>query len=182
MDQRLVLSPAAARLLASMSRQIAERLPTDASDTTGDLDQQPSATAGHENNADASLASEQPRVTCSSAVLDTPAPVAAIGERPAWQAQRDAVNELAVSAATLRLLHIQIGSLVKVGSVCGLSCALHAVQGMRHELVDYALASQNSNRTAIKRMVAPHSAHVIAGLECCCHGCTRPPGEAHRTC
>lgn len=114
--QRSAISPAAARLLASFSRQIAERLPAETSDTTADVEQQASTAGRPDSDAEPLSAPEQPRVTCSAAVLDAPIlakPAAPGGERPAWQAQRDAANELSVSESTLEMLHLQSGALVK---------------------------------------------------------------------
>lgn len=118
-DHRSALSPAAARLLASVSRQIAERLPADACDDAHASVTQSGSTAGSDSNAAQNASINLPQVTFGAAVLDVPAPLAksssAAGSNPSrWTEQRDTSAEVALTSKGLQKLGLQSGALVKV--------------------------------------------------------------------
>lgn len=120
-EHRSALSPAAARLLASVSRQIVDRLP-DPADAAADTSAGPvNARSSSEAGAAVNATANQPRVTCEAAVLDAPVPsdarcATADGGTPAWHERRDVSNVVAVTCGTLQSLNVQSGALVKV---CG---------------------------------------------------------------
>ena len=110
-DGAFPLSPQAAWLLASLSRQLADSLPAPASNGDAALD------TGHAlltpaADADEELYSRGPRATCIAVVLG--APVRISDDRPAWLADRDATAEVVASADTLVALRLKSGALVKV--------------------------------------------------------------------
>ena len=110
------LSPAAARLLASVSRQIADKLPAAAASDTA----QPGTTAPLVDGADS--ATQQPHVICAVATLDVPVSstscsTAAGDATSDWRLRRDVSAEVAVLSATLQALGVSSGAFVKASHV-----------------------------------------------------------------
>jgi hypothetical protein len=124
-EHRSTLSPAAARLLASISRQIADRLPVAAASDISEPDPATLSTDGVE------AACQKSHAVCSVSVLDAPVSANASSTGPGaatseWLWRRDVSTEIAVSPATLRALDIGSGDLVKAShaewSLCYSPC------------------------------------------------------------
>ncbi len=111
-QHRSALSPAAARLLASVSRQIADKLPAAAASEGAE----PETAAVLSEQADS--ATQQPHALCAVATLDIPVSsetynTAAVDATSTWHLRRDVSTEVAVLPATLRALGVSSGALVK---------------------------------------------------------------------
>lgn len=109
------LSPAAARLLASVSRQIADKLPAAAASDAA----QPGTTAPLFDGAD--LTAQQPHAICAVATLDVPVSLQIRGTGAGdatsdWHLRRDVSTEVAVVPVTLQALGLPSGALVKVST------------------------------------------------------------------
>ena len=110
------LSPAAARLLASVSRQIADKLPVAAASDAAE----PGTAAPLSDGADS--AAQQPHAICAVATLDVPVSLQLRGTGAGdatsdWRLRRDVSTEVAVLPATLQALGVSSGALVKASHV-----------------------------------------------------------------
>lgn len=110
------LSPAAARLLASVSRQIADKLPAAAASDAA----QPGPTAPLFDGVDSTA--QQPHAICAVATLDVPVSLqlrstGADDATSDWRLRRDVSTEVAVLPATLQALGVSSGAFVKASDV-----------------------------------------------------------------
>jgi hypothetical protein len=115
-QHRSALSPAAARLLASVSRQIADKLPAAAASDNAEFE----GAALLSEQADS--ATQQPHAICAVATLDVPVSsetcdTAAGDATSDWPLRRDVSTEVAVLPATLQALGVSSGALVKASHV-----------------------------------------------------------------
>ena len=115
-QHKSALSPAAARLLASVSRQIADKLPAAAASTAA----QPGTTAPLLDGADSTA--QQPHAICAVATSDVPVSLQLRGTGAGdatsdWRLRRDISTEVAVLPATLQALGVSSGAVVKASNV-----------------------------------------------------------------